>query len=1029
MINYRYLFILILLALFSGTGLAQNFIIKGKVLDETQETLIGATIQEVGNPTNGTITDLDGNFQLTVKKAKAKLRVSYIGYVEQLVDVHPNQTVVIRLAPDSKVLDEVVIVGYGQQKRITSTGAVNAIQGAGLKSLKSVPASNLNNTLVGRLPGFFSQQRSGEPGNDQADMFIRGVNSLNGDSKPLIIVDDVEYEYSQFAQLNVNEIENITILKDAATTAIYGLKGANGVIVVTTTRGKEGKPQINLTIEGGFNSVIQRPEFLDSYNSALLLNEAVLNDSYGSGTEPKLPFTAQDLALFKSGEDPYGHPNVNWQDELLKKHSSSARYNIDVKGGNKLVKYYTSLGYFTQGGIVKHHAPLKKDDDADNNYYYNRINFRSNLDITPTKTTSIRLDMNGRFETQNTPMGKVSDSMFAEIYEYKHLAPFATPLVNPDGSYGYNNYYRSSDAINPIFRYANSGYQRKYKNNFNIVAGVNQKLDIITKGLSAKVNVSYAGNFNEYRKLSRDPKNLPAYRYNEDGTYTLRDSKVGKIPVYSLEQKNDGFNYTVILQGMLNYDRVFHDHHVYGLLLFNQRSYVDKEKLKVNYIGTTFRAGYDYKQRYMVEFNIARNGNDQFREDERYGIFPAISVGWNLGAEKFFHNAFPFVDMLKLRGSYGLVGSDTSYSGVVDEEITYTTGSNWYGSTVIEGSLVNPYVTWEKERKLDLGVDLSLFNSKLSLTVDYFYNYRYDQLISQGDISSIIGQGLPKKNMGETSNRGFDGSIIYRDRFAKDFNYSIGLNFSNAVNKIEYVSEAPDYPYQARTGTRLNTPYGYHCLGFYQVDDFDESGNLREGIAAPSWSSVQPGDLKYADMNKDGVITDADKTYMDKMQNLPSTVYGLNLGFGYKGFSVEMLWQGAFDYYYEHWRGGIDAFDSNMQAFHLDRWTPATAYTATFPRMSFNAMNNSSSQTRSDFWLNKAHYIRLKSLNVNYQISADWLQRVCPFIASARLYLVGYNLLTFHNLDKYKVDPEAEGAGYRAYPTTANYTLGIQIGF
>ncbi|WP_342990731.1 MULTISPECIES: TonB-dependent receptor [Bacteroides] len=1018
---------LLLLHVMATMAVAQDLLIKGKVIDDKNEGLIGANIQEVDNLGNGTIADFDGNFQLKVKSAKARIRISYIGYTPKVVNVIPGKQNIIVLDADNQTLDEVVVVGYGTQKRITNTGAVSMVKG---DILKAVPTGNVNNTLVGRLPGIFSQQRGGQPGADQAVIYIRGTNSLNNDQQPLIIVDDVEYEYDQLAQLNANEIESVSILKDAATTAIYGLKGANGVIVVTTTRGKEGKPRINVTVEGGRNQVVQFPRFLDSYNTALLYNEAVVNDSYGSVDQPTLPFSADDLQKFKDGKDIYGHPNVNWVETLFNKHSSSGRLNIDVSGGNKIVKYYTSLGYFTQGGIMKQFDPLMSGDDADNNYYYHRINFRSNLDITPTKTTKIRFDMNGRFETQNSPNGWSinTNSIFYDVYAYSRLAPYAQPITNPDGSYGYNTHVGGEKDASPIARLANGGYTRNYKNNFNVIAGIDQKLDFITQGLSIKGNVSYAGNFNEQRQLKRNASDLPAYLYDIDNdSYTLKDPTKTKIPVYSLSQDNKAFKYTVILQGMLNYDRTFSGHHVYGLALVNQRSYVNQADLQVNYRGTTLRLGYDYEQRYLVEFNLARNGNDQFREDERYGIFPAVSVGWNVAEERFFKKLRPVVDMFKIRGSYGIVGSDASYQKVVDEKITYTTGSNFYGPTTTEGSLVNPYITWEKERKLDLGVDLNMFDNRLALTADYFYNYRYDQLIDQGDVSAIIGQGLPKKNIGETSNKGFDGQITYRDRKG-DFNYSVGFNFSYAINTIEYVSEAPDYPYLARTGRHLNVPLGYHCIGFYQLEDFDESGNVKEGVAIPNWSTIQPGDLRYADLNNDGTINDADRTYADK-PNLPNATFGLSLDFGYKGFSVSMLWQGAGGYAVENWRQGIDAFNSNMQEIHLDRWTPATAYTATFPRMGLNAKNNGSFQIPSDFWLVDARYLRLKQLNVSYQLPSEWLKKVCPVVSNAKVYMIGYNLLNFHNLKKYNIEPEGDRTNYSTYPMTANYTFGIQIGF
>lgn len=1026
--KHKLILTVLLLQMITISAVAQNLLIKGKVIDNTQESLIGATVQEVGNSNNGTITDMDGYFQLSVKSANSQLKISYVGYITKTVKVKTKSMNVIVLESDNETLEEVIVIGYGRQKRITNIGALSSVKA---DVIQSVPTSNINNTLVGRLPGIFSQQRSGQPGNDQAQIFIRGVNSLNSDNSPLIIVDDVEYEYNQLAQLNANEIESITILKDAATTAIYGLKGANGVIVVTTSRGMEGKPRINLTAEFGRNQVVQFPVFLDAYTTATLYNEAQLNDAYGSAEPPTPAFSAEDLQLFKDGKDIYGHPNVNWVDALLNDHSSSSRFNFDISGGNRIIKYFTSLGYFSQGGILKNYAPTMQGDDADTNYYYHRINFRSNLDITPTKTTKIRFDMNGRFETQNSPNGSSinQNSIFYDIYTYQRLAPYAQPMVNPDGSYSYNAHIGGSPDISPISRFSNCGYTRNFKNNFNVILGIDQKLDFIMEGLSVKGNVSYAGNFNELRVLRRSSSSLPAYKYDPvNDSYSLLNPNVSLIPVYNLSQNNNAFNSTLVLQGMINYDRTINGNHFYALALVNQRSYSNNANLEVNYRGTTLRLGYDYKRKYLIEFNLARNGNDQFRKDERYGIFPAISLGWNIAEERFFKKAFPMIELFKIRGSYGLVGSDASYQKVVNEKISYAiNGKNYYGQTTVEGSLVNPYITWEKERKLNLGVDMNMFDGRLSLTADYFYNYRYDQLISQGDVSSIIGQDLPKKNIGETSNKGFDGQITYRDHWKK-LNYSLGFNFSYAVNTIEYVSEAPDYPYQARTGKQLGIKSGYHCIGYYQLDDFDENGNVKEGIAIPAWSRIQPGDLRYEDMNKDGQINDADIIWMDK-PNLPKATFGVNMNLEYKGLSVGMLWQGAGGYAVEIWRQGADAFNSNLQPWHLERWTPSTAETATFPRLGLNAKNNGSFQIPSDFWLKDTHYLRLKQLEIGYKLPGQLLSKVCPFVNNIKLYMIGYNLLTFTNIKKYNLDPEVDRTAYDTYPTTANYTFGIQIGF
>jgi TonB-linked SusC/RagA family outer membrane protein len=1021
----RHIIISVFFYLLGVTGMfAQSKTINGKVTDDKNQPLGGASVVEVGFEKNASVTDAQGRFTLRLAGKTNQILVSNIGFQSQTVTISNSGEVSIQLITDAKGLEDVVVIGFGRQKRITSTGAVSSIKAA---EIRTIPTANIQNTLAGRLPGFFSQQRSGQPGADAADFFIRGVNSLNGDNRPLIIVDDIEYDYTQLSQLNANEIESLSILKDAATTSIYGLKGANGVLVITTTRGRIGKPRINVTAEGGINKVIRMPTFLDAYTTALLRNEATINDAYGQSQSPVLPFTADDLQKFKDGSDPYGHPNVNWVGELLNKSSKQSRFNIDISGGNSLVKYFTSVGYFSQDGILKSFEPI--GDYVKTNYFYRRFNYRSNIDITPTKTLKIRFDVNGRFETINNPGGVIEgNGLFHEISAFRYLAPYAMPLINPNGTYGYATHLgavTTDGAINPVYRLANGGYRRNFNNNYNIVVGADQKLDFITTGLSAKINVSYAGNNNETRNLVRN--GLPTYKYNSaTNSYSIRG---GRVPVYGVSTSNGAFNSTSILQGSLNYDRTFSGHHFTGLLLINQRTYVNGSAIPINYRGTTGRLDYDFKRKYLVGITVARNGNDLFRKENRYGIFPAISWGYNLSEEKFFKKLFPFFDMFKIRGSYGLVGSDASYPSTVTSVIQYaTTGSNYYGGTTTEGGLVNPNITWEKERKTDLGLEANMLNGKLTFNASYFYNYRYDQLIDQGDVPLLVGQALPKKNIGKTQNKGFDGIVTYKNKIGK-FDFSVSANASYAVNKIVYVSEAPDYPYQARSGTQLGLTLGYRNLGFYQLDDFGSDGKPKKGVAVPTWSVIQPGDLKYADMNGDGIITDADKTYLSK-PNLPSTNLGAEFTLGYKGITLRALLQSAFGYAVQVTAEGAgDAFNSNLRPWNLERWTPSTAKTATYPRIGLNTnINNISYLTVSDFWFVDTWYVRLKSVELAYQIPQQLLQKT-KAIQNARIYVAGYNLLNIQEMGKFQQDAEiANGVG-NAYPNTANFNFGLQLGF
>jgi TonB-linked SusC/RagA family outer membrane protein len=1004
---------------------AQTRTVMGQVVDEKKQPVGGATIVETGDERNVVVSDAEGRFQIRLRTNSNKLAVSVIGFQTQAIPVNNTNAITINLVKDAKGLEDVVVVGYGRQKRITSTGAVSSIKG---EEIRTVPTANIQNALVGRLPGFFSQQRSGQPGADAADFFIRGVNSLNGDNKPLIIVDDIEYDYTQLSQINASEIESISILKDAATTSIYGLKGANGVLVVTTSRGRIGRPRINFTTEAGVNKVIRMPTFLDAYTTALLRNEGATNDAYGLSQAPVMPFTPDDLQKFKDGSDPYGHPDVNWVDALFNKSSTQGRYNIDVSGGNPLVKYFISLGYYTQNGILKEFKPI--GDYVNTNYFYRRYNYRSNLDITPTKTLKIRFDVNGRFETINNPGGVFEkDGLFYELNAFRYMAPYAMPLVNPNGTYGYASHQGAATnggATNPIYRLANGGYKRNFNNNYNIVVGADQRLDFITRGLAAKVNISYAGNNNESRNLTRS--GMPTYRYIPT---TNSYSGGGRVPVYSVGQANGAFNSTTIIQASLNYERTINEHHFTGLFLINQRNFVKEANIPINYRGTTARLDYDFKRKYLLGITVARNGNDLFQENKRYGIFPAISWGYNLSEEPFFHQLFPFFDMFKVRGSYGLVGSDASYPSTVNSVIQYTTtGGNYYGNTASEDSLVNPDVTWEKERKTDLGIEVNMLNGKITLSGSYFYNYRYDQLIAQGDVPLVIGQILPKKNIGKSENKGFDGMITYRDKSGQ-FDYSISANASYAVNRILYVSEAPDYPYLAKTGRSIGvlSSLGYHNIGFYQQDDFEADGKVKKNMPAPVWSVIQPGDLKYADLNGDGIITDADKTYLSK-PNLPSTNLGAEFTVAWKGITLRALVQSAFGYAVQVMAEGAgDAFNGNLRPWNLERWTPATAATATYPRIGLNTnVNNISYITVSDFWFVNTWYVRLKSLELAYQLPASWLKRT-RVVQNARVYATGYNLVNIQDMGKFQQDAEIANGTGNAYPNTTNINIGLQLGF
>ncbi|MEA4983134.1 MAG: TonB-dependent receptor [Paludibacter sp.] len=1028
------LILLFISTLFVAFMFAQQIQLRGKVRSTDGEELIGVSVYVEGS-TNGTVTDINGSYQLTVKSGD-KVTFSYISFKKETITVVNQKVLDVQLAPDQTSLDEVVVVGYGKVKRLTMTGSVSSVT---TRDLRIIPTSSVQNALYGKLPGFFTQQRSGQPGKDASDFFIRGVSSLNAEgNQPLIIVDDVQYSYDQLQQINVNEIESISILKDASTTAVYGIKGANGVLVVKTRRGLEGKPQINARFETGIQMPVRTPKFLNSYQTASLVNEAYEND----GLNPI--FSDEDLRLFQTGEDPYGHPDVNWYDEVFKSTAYQQNANLDISGGSQKLKYFITGGVFSQNGLVNDFSD--SFNEVNTNYYYKRFNYRTNLDFDVTKTLNLRLDMTSRFMNINEPRGV---NATGEIYNFAKMRPYSAPVLNPNGSYAY---IYDTDDKNPTInaRLANEGYKRTRRFDSNILFGATQKLDFITNGLSASLRIAYSSIDENYRQAAR--YSYPTYHYDsKTDTYSIHPNKNYAYGNYTINGDQVQSIKDLNLQAFLNYETIVNkDHHLKLMFLYNRQSrtvdkdYFSSAQVPANFEGYTGTVGYNFKNKYLVDFNMAYNGTDRFGKDNRFGFFPAIGLGYSISEEKFFKEAISNVQLLKLRTSYGLVGSDIApgnrylYKQVYEKGGGYNFGEaneKTYDS-YREGVLGNELVTWEKAKKFDVGIDLNMFD-KLSLTVDYFYDYRYDQLVERQDAPLILGIGVSPMNIAETSNRGFDGQIGYQTKLGSVF-FNTNFVFSYAKNKVIYKAEAEQrHPWLAETGRPIGQPFGYTFEGYYSKEDIDviNSGNLTgDGLVAVAIPNtdvpVQAGDLKYKDLNLDGVIDDFDKGAIGK-PNLPSTTLGWSFGATYKGFSASVLFQGSFDYSFSVIGTGIEPFKSQFQPIHLNRWTQERVDNGEpieFPRLTRNPSSvNSAEAYMSDFWLVDAWYIRLKTVDLSYQIP----EKILPEnVGSARLYVNAYNLFTITNYDKYQQDPEIKtNSAGDAYMNQRVISLGLQVSF
>ncbi|WP_026880232.1 SusC/RagA family TonB-linked outer membrane protein [Hymenobacter norwichensis] len=1019
---------------------AQGQVVRG-VVSDGKLLLPGVTVIEKGTPANGASTDAEGRYQLTLRGKTGVLVFSFIGYESKEVPVGGQTAINVSLRSSEQKLNEVMVVGFGEQKKITSTGSASSVSG---REIRENPTASLQNSIVGRMPGFFSQQTSGRPGQDGAAFYIRGQSSYNGNNQPLIIVDDIEYTYEQFSRLDPNEIESLTILKDASTTAIYGVRGANGVMVVTTRRGQSGPPKVSVRLESANQQPTTLPKYLDAYQSASLYTQAQINDNAANPNPNFKPrFSEEDLRLFKTGEDPYGHPNVNWRKVLFREFSQQYRANLDLSGGTDRVKYFVSAGYLYQNGLLK---DFGKGQGVNNNFFHQRYNYRSNLDISVTKSTDVRVDLYGNFAQTNDPVfaniqGK--QDIFYEYSSFLALSPFAYPIYNPDGSYGFSQWQIDQtgyNANNVVGRLTNYGYSRTNSNNINGIVSVKQKLDFLTKGLQVTGRVAYTSDYAYGRGMNRSE--FPSFIYDptkpeDDPTaYRPRDPNVYRVRRFFLSYGAGSTRRVLNVQGILNYDRTFGKHHVTGLGLLNRNSVsVASGDVVYNYIPNNFRGysgrfGYDYAQKYLLQLNAGYNGSTRFTKNNRYGVFPAISGGWVLSEEGFYKNHIKAVDFLKFRGSYGIVGNDALGSGFsYYYQQTYNTAggvnlgysSNNYGG-IEEGRLANENVTWEKERKLDVAVEFGLFNSAVTGNVNYFNNERYDILTNRGTISAIFGQALPPVNLGRVNNRGIEYELAFKKQLTADWMVGVHGQYSIAKNKVLFRDEPQQqYEYQRFTGKSIGQELLYESIGFYR-DQQDIDSSPTTPVPA------RPGDLKYKDLNGDGVINEFDRAVVG-LPNLPTNVYGFDFNVRYKGITLSALFQGVHGGSTRLIREGIKAFASNLTEVHTKAWTPELGDAAQYPRLTLLAGLSDADVYSSTFWQIPNDFLRMRNAQINWDLPASFTQRLG--IPQMRVYANGSNLLTFTQLTKrYEVDPEISLGNDRvAYPPQRVLNLGVSATF
>ena len=1009
--------LLMLVLILIGTSVfAQTKQVTGVVKDATGETVIGASVVEKGT-TNGVITDFDGVFKLTVSE-NAVLQISYIGYQTQEVKVAGKTTLDITLREDTEMLEEVVVVGYGAQKKESVIGAISQVTS---KDLLSTPSANISQAISGKITGVITSQTSGAPGADDAQIYIRGRATFAGDAQPLVLVDGVERSFSQIAP---DDIETISVLKDASATAVYGVRGANGVMLITTKRGKEQKPVVSLTANWQIQSPTRKDTYLDSYQSVMLLEEALANDGLPS------QFSADDIEMYRrsvagelSGRDAMLYPNVDWYDQVLSNTAPAQRYNVSVTGGTKRMRYYASGEFYDQKSIVKN---LSNDQFGNTSSPgFRRYSFRANTDFFLTTDLTFSVNFGTRFEERRGPNTNDSAPNYSEIfYELNHTPGWLFPVSYsiPNGESTRTLYAGTSQYQNNIVaRLTEAGYYKSTNvvNETNFI--VDYKMDWLTEGLSVKGMLSF-----DYENLHRNnyTRNFATYELNDDTNY---ESLTAYNKFNTDTELTHGSEFTSIyklyMEAQVNYARKFGKHDVTAMALYMQNDYRSKADLAKRYQGLVGRVTYAWDDRYLAEFNAGYNGSENFMKGKRFGFFPAFSIGWRLSNEPFMQKYSDWLNNLKIRASYGQVGNDVYQVNGVQQRFLYEqkwsqiTNDYYFGTTgqtgIYDAQYPNYGVTWERAHKYNVGIEFGFFNGMLTGNVDVFYEKRNDILTTYLTRPEWVGVVMAAANLGKTKNQGYEIELKHSNHIGSDFHYTIGFNFSHARNEILSMDEPSiKTDYRKREGHPINQYFGLICDGYVTQADLD-SGNLPVSRFS---SDVKVGDLKYRDMNQDGFIDDRDETFIG-YSDIPENMYALNLSANYKNWGFSVMFQGVdhVSRYYD--AEAMFAFinGGKVKEHHLERWNPAES--------DYNDYGDHN-QRQNSYFLKNGAFLRLKNIELSYTLPERWSHKVG--MSDCRLYINANNLVTWDHLDGL-TDPESNGSN--RFPIMKTVNFGVNIKF
>jgi len=1017
----------------------QKQTITGTILTgDTNEPAIGATVY-LRNSTTGAVTDVNGKYSITVEGIGGVLEFSYIGYKKQEVAITGQKTINIVLQPDTEVLDEVVVVGYGSQKKESVVGAISTLDVTKL----TVPGSSISNALAGQLSGIVAMSRSGEPGkNSAADFYIRGVSSFKGTSTPLVLVDGIERDLDL---VDTDDIASFSILKDASASAVYGVRGANGVILITTKKGAVGKPQVNVRTEFGFTQPTKRPQMLGSAEWAELYNEA-----YGSQY-----YSPEEIEKYRTNADPDLYPNVDWFDALFDDMASNQRVNLNITGGSDIVKYYVSGAFYNESSIYKNAGNIYGYNPS---IRYNKFNFRANVDLNLTKSTVVNFNLANIYEKSFGPGYGDTD---AAIWSYTFMtSPNAFPVQYSDGKLSGPS---SDSGNNPWNMLAHSGYREQFWNSAQSLIGVTQDIGELwkpLKGLTANIKFSWDAWNTTLQRRSKIESFYHARGRAEDGSliYDRNDEGIW-IPVHTGDE-NLSFligrsgTMTRYLEGSLTYNRVFNEiHRVGALLLYNQKIHTNTQAgsgddaLPYKNQGLAARATYAFKDTYFAEVNLGYNGSENFARGQRFGFFPAVAVGWMMSNEKWFQPATKVIDMLKLKASYGKVGNDDIggqrrwvYESTIVNSGSWNYGSdgNQGGTGIRIGEVENLNASWEEALKINAGIEFSLFN-KIRVQADYFREERSGIFLQRAGLPAIVGVStIPYVNIGKTLNQGFDATVEYTHQVNKDLMLTARGNFTFNRNEL-LNNDEPDweYKYQNLIGKPFGSggslqPFGLVAIGLFESQEEIDNSPVQ------NFGEYRVGDIKYQDINGDGQIDSQDQIAIG-YTNLPEITYGFGGTAQYKNWDFNIFFQGvARTSFFLNGSSIRTPFSSgNMERAAINEdiygnvWmstnTPEQNANVTYPRLSMGsggagASNNSQAST---WWLRDGSFLRLKSVEIGYSLPKSLLQK--SFIKSLRFYAAGNNLLQFSPFKLW--DPEKGSTDGSGYPLNRMFSIGFNANF